>query len=130
MQKQDSWSALWAGLAIEDVKIIHADRVITHWMLVRDEWDVCCHFLSWCRLTYGCGLILAQSAFTVYRRCQLTSQLGRRGISIKRTESTSREFTVQKALSLLGEGASIILNASIVSAKGTPAFSIYSATKP
>ena len=38
-------------------------------------------------------------------------------------------FTVQKALPLLKEGASIILNASIVSVKGTPAFSIYSATK-
>ena len=38
-------------------------------------------------------------------------------------------FTVQKALPLLKEGASIILNASIVSVKGNPAFSIYSATK-
>lgn len=38
-------------------------------------------------------------------------------------------FTVQKALPLLSEGASIILNASIVSIKGTPAFSVYSATK-
>ena len=38
-------------------------------------------------------------------------------------------FTVQKALPLLGEGSSIILNASIVSIKGTPAFSVYSATK-
>lgn len=38
-------------------------------------------------------------------------------------------FTVQKALPLLKEGASIILNASIVSVKGTSAFSIYSATK-
>jgi NAD(P)-dependent dehydrogenase (short-subunit alcohol dehydrogenase family) len=38
-------------------------------------------------------------------------------------------FTVQKALPLLPEGASIILNASIVSIKGTPAFSVYSATK-
>jgi NAD(P)-dependent dehydrogenase (short-subunit alcohol dehydrogenase family) len=40
-------------------------------------------------------------------------------------------FTVQKALSLLPEGASekIILNASIASCVGTPAFSIYSATK-
>jgi NAD(P)-dependent dehydrogenase (short-subunit alcohol dehydrogenase family) len=38
-------------------------------------------------------------------------------------------FTVQKALPLLPEGASIILNASIVSVKGNPAFSIYSASK-
>jgi NAD(P)-dependent dehydrogenase (short-subunit alcohol dehydrogenase family) len=38
-------------------------------------------------------------------------------------------FTVQKALPLLKEGASIILNASITSVKGNPAFSIYSATK-
>lgn len=38
-------------------------------------------------------------------------------------------FTVQKALPLLPDGASIILNASIVSITGTPAFSVYSATK-
>lgn len=38
-------------------------------------------------------------------------------------------FTVQKALPLLPEGASIVLNASITSIKGTPAFSVYSATK-
>ncbi|MEH2340435.1 MAG: SDR family oxidoreductase [Nostoc sp.] len=38
-------------------------------------------------------------------------------------------FTVQKALPLLPEGASIILNASITSIKGTPAFSVYSASK-
>jgi NAD(P)-dependent dehydrogenase (short-subunit alcohol dehydrogenase family) len=38
-------------------------------------------------------------------------------------------FTVQKSLPLLPNGASIILNASIVSIKGTPAFSVYSATK-
>ncbi len=38
-------------------------------------------------------------------------------------------FTVQKALPLLPEGASIILNTSIASSKGTPAFSVYSATK-
>ncbi|MEH1951863.1 MAG: glucose 1-dehydrogenase [Nostoc sp.] len=38
-------------------------------------------------------------------------------------------FTVQKALPLLPEGASIILNASTTSIKGTPAFSVYSATK-
>ncbi|MEH2362217.1 SDR family NAD(P)-dependent oxidoreductase, partial [Nostoc sp.] len=38
-------------------------------------------------------------------------------------------FTVQKALPLLPDGASIILNASITSIKGTPAFSVYSATK-
>jgi NAD(P)-dependent dehydrogenase (short-subunit alcohol dehydrogenase family) len=38
-------------------------------------------------------------------------------------------FTVQKALPLLPEGASIILNASIVASKGLPMNSIYSATK-
>src|SRR5580658_3504857 len=38
-------------------------------------------------------------------------------------------FTVQKALPLVPNGGSIILNASIVSIKGFPAFSIYSATK-
>jgi len=38
-------------------------------------------------------------------------------------------FTVQKALPLLSDGASIILNASITSSKGMPAFSVYSATK-
>ena len=38
-------------------------------------------------------------------------------------------FTVQKALPLLRDGGSIILNASIVSSKGSPAFSVYSASK-
>jgi NAD(P)-dependent dehydrogenase (short-subunit alcohol dehydrogenase family) len=38
-------------------------------------------------------------------------------------------FTVQKALPLLPEGASIVLNASIVGSKGLPANSVYSATK-
>jgi NAD(P)-dependent dehydrogenase (short-subunit alcohol dehydrogenase family) len=38
-------------------------------------------------------------------------------------------FTVQKALPLLPDGASIILNASIVATKGLPANSVYSATK-
>ena len=38
-------------------------------------------------------------------------------------------FTVQKALPLLPDGASIILNASIVASKGLPAISVYSATK-
>lgn len=38
-------------------------------------------------------------------------------------------FTVQKALPLLREGGSIILNASTTSTTGTPAFSVYSATK-
>jgi len=38
-------------------------------------------------------------------------------------------FTVQKALPLLSEGSSVILNASIVSIKGMAAFSVYSATK-
>lgn len=38
-------------------------------------------------------------------------------------------FSVQKALPLFRNGGSIILNASIVSIKGTPAFSVYSASK-
>ena len=38
-------------------------------------------------------------------------------------------FTVQKALPLIPDGGSILLNASIVSIKGMPAFSVYSATK-
>ncbi|HEX7814015.1 SDR family oxidoreductase [Dyella sp.] len=38
-------------------------------------------------------------------------------------------FTVQKALPLLVDGASVILTGSNVSIKGTPAFSVYSATK-
>jgi NAD(P)-dependent dehydrogenase (short-subunit alcohol dehydrogenase family) len=38
-------------------------------------------------------------------------------------------FTVQKALLLLPDGASIILNASIVASKGLAANSVYSATK-
>jgi NAD(P)-dependent dehydrogenase (short-subunit alcohol dehydrogenase family) len=38
-------------------------------------------------------------------------------------------FTVQKALPLLNDGASVILTASTTSVSGTPAFSVYSATK-
>jgi len=38
-------------------------------------------------------------------------------------------FTVQKALPLMPDGGAIILNASIASLKGMPAFSVYSATK-
>jgi NAD(P)-dependent dehydrogenase (short-subunit alcohol dehydrogenase family) len=38
-------------------------------------------------------------------------------------------FTVQKALPLLQPGGSVVLNASIVSSTGSPAFSVYSATK-
>jgi NAD(P)-dependent dehydrogenase (short-subunit alcohol dehydrogenase family) len=38
-------------------------------------------------------------------------------------------FTVQKALPLLPDGASVILNASIVTTKGWPQWSVYSATK-
>ncbi|HKF54698.1 MAG TPA: SDR family NAD(P)-dependent oxidoreductase, partial [Blastocatellia bacterium] len=38
-------------------------------------------------------------------------------------------FTVQKALSLMPDGASIILNASIVATKGFSSNSVYSATK-
>ncbi len=38
-------------------------------------------------------------------------------------------FTVQKALPLIRDGGSIILNASIAASKGMAAFSVYSATK-
>src|ERR1700734_4016374 len=38
-------------------------------------------------------------------------------------------FTVQKALPLLPDGATIILNASVVGSKGLPSNSVYSATK-
>jgi NAD(P)-dependent dehydrogenase (short-subunit alcohol dehydrogenase family) len=38
-------------------------------------------------------------------------------------------FSVQKALPLMSDGASIILNASIVASTGNRAFSVYSATK-
>jgi NAD(P)-dependent dehydrogenase (short-subunit alcohol dehydrogenase family) len=38
-------------------------------------------------------------------------------------------FTVQKALPLLKDGASIILTSSTTGSKGTPALSVYSATK-
>jgi NAD(P)-dependent dehydrogenase (short-subunit alcohol dehydrogenase family) len=38
-------------------------------------------------------------------------------------------FTVQKALSIFQDGGSIILNASAATYKGTPEFSVYSASK-
>src|SRR5882757_8964909 len=38
-------------------------------------------------------------------------------------------FTVQKALPLIPDGGAIVLNASVVSIKGVPAFGVYSATK-
>jgi NAD(P)-dependent dehydrogenase (short-subunit alcohol dehydrogenase family) len=38
-------------------------------------------------------------------------------------------FSVQKALPLMPDGGSIVLNASIVSVKGMPNFGVYSATK-
>ena len=38
-------------------------------------------------------------------------------------------FTVQKALPLLNDGASVILTSSTTSIKGTPAFSVYGASK-
>jgi NAD(P)-dependent dehydrogenase (short-subunit alcohol dehydrogenase family) len=46
------------------------------------------------------------------------------GINVKGTL-----FTVQKALPLLNDGGSIILNASVASLKGTAAFGVYGATK-
>jgi NAD(P)-dependent dehydrogenase (short-subunit alcohol dehydrogenase family) len=38
-------------------------------------------------------------------------------------------FTVQKALPLLKDGASIVINGSVAGVKGTPAFGVYGATK-
>jgi NAD(P)-dependent dehydrogenase (short-subunit alcohol dehydrogenase family) len=46
------------------------------------------------------------------------------GINVKGTL-----FTVQKALPLMPDGAAIVLNGSIASSKGFPAFSVYAATK-
>lgn len=46
------------------------------------------------------------------------------GINVKGTL-----FTVQKALPLMPDGAAIVLNASMVSIKGLPAFGVYAATK-
>jgi NAD(P)-dependent dehydrogenase (short-subunit alcohol dehydrogenase family) len=49
--------------------------------------------------------------------------------SISNTNVKGLLFTVQKALPLLPDGASIILNASIVGSKGLATNSVYSATK-
>jgi NAD(P)-dependent dehydrogenase (short-subunit alcohol dehydrogenase family) len=49
--------------------------------------------------------------------------------SIFNTNVKGLLFTVQKALPLVPDGASIILNASIVASKGFAANSVYSATK-
>ena len=38
-------------------------------------------------------------------------------------------FTVQKALPLMNDGGSIVINGSVASVKGTPAFGVYGATK-
>jgi NAD(P)-dependent dehydrogenase (short-subunit alcohol dehydrogenase family) len=46
------------------------------------------------------------------------------GVNVKGTL-----FTVQKALPLMPDGASIVLNGSMVSMKGVPAFGVYAATK-
>jgi len=50
--------------------------------------------------------------------------------SIFNTNVKGLLFTVQKALPLMPDGASIILNASIVGSKGLSSNSVYSATKP
>jgi NAD(P)-dependent dehydrogenase (short-subunit alcohol dehydrogenase family) len=49
--------------------------------------------------------------------------------SIFATNVRGLVFTVQKALPLMPKGAAIVLNASTTSIKGTPGFSIYSASK-
>jgi NAD(P)-dependent dehydrogenase (short-subunit alcohol dehydrogenase family) len=46
------------------------------------------------------------------------------GINVKGTL-----FTVHKALRLMPDGASIVINGSMTSIKGTPAFGVYAATK-
>lgn len=46
------------------------------------------------------------------------------GINVKGTL-----FTVQKALPLMPDGAAIVINGSMVSIKGIPAFGVYAATK-
>jgi NAD(P)-dependent dehydrogenase (short-subunit alcohol dehydrogenase family) len=46
------------------------------------------------------------------------------GVNVKGTL-----FTVQKALPLMSEGAAIVINGSIASIKGFPAFGVYAATK-
>jgi NAD(P)-dependent dehydrogenase (short-subunit alcohol dehydrogenase family) len=46
------------------------------------------------------------------------------GINVKGTL-----FTVQKALPLMPDGASIVMNGSMTSIRGTPAFGVYAATK-
>jgi len=46
------------------------------------------------------------------------------GINVKGTL-----FTVQKALPLMPDGAAIVMNCSMVSIKGVPAFGVYAATK-
>jgi NAD(P)-dependent dehydrogenase (short-subunit alcohol dehydrogenase family) len=46
------------------------------------------------------------------------------GVNVKGTL-----FTVQKALPLMPEGSAIVINGSIASTLGIPAFSVYSATK-
>jgi NAD(P)-dependent dehydrogenase (short-subunit alcohol dehydrogenase family) len=46
------------------------------------------------------------------------------GVNVKGTL-----FTVQKALPLMPDGASIVMNGSMVSVKGMPAFGVYAATK-
>jgi len=46
------------------------------------------------------------------------------GVNVKGTL-----FTVQKALPLMPDGASIVMNGSMVSMKGIPAFGVYAATK-
>jgi NAD(P)-dependent dehydrogenase (short-subunit alcohol dehydrogenase family) len=49
--------------------------------------------------------------------------------SIFATNVRGLVFTVQKALPIMPRGAAIVLNASTTSIKGTPGFSIYSASK-
>ncbi|CAF1175670.1 unnamed protein product [Adineta steineri] len=59
----------------------------------------------------------------------MKEQKGKLDILFANADVASVLFTVQKALPLLNEGASIILNASVVSTKGAPGSSVYFASK-
>src|SRR6266496_696455 len=56
-------------------------------------------------------------------------QYSKKGATGQPLNNCYRTNTVQKALPLLPDGASIILNASIVASKGLPTNSVYAATK-
>jgi len=72
-------------------------------------------------------IVFANAGIAKYARLgEITEE---RYDSIFNTNVKGLLFTVQKALPLMPDGASIILNASIVASKGLAANSVYSATK-